>query len=191
MCYSRAAAPVTIPDTGEDEDHRILEKIAEMTAATLDSVLTQVTDGVLLLSTEGRPVLFNRAFTEMTGFAAITADSADDLSKILLPYRAGREKLAVAMAELIRRGEMQRFEAEIAGRDGGMIPVEMAVSRLAAETEDDEVIVVTLRDLREIHEIRARIIDVLIPPRRSDNRDGDNPWPATNDTPDDTQTHNP
>jgi PAS domain S-box-containing protein len=188
MCYSRAAAPVAVPEKGEDEDNRILEKIAEMTAATLDAVLTQVTDGVLLLSTDGRPVLFNRAFTEMTGFAAITADSPDELAGILLPYRKNREKLAVAMAELIRRGETQRFETEIAGRDGGTIPVEMAVSRLAADTEEDEVIVVTLRDLKEIHEIRARIIDVLIPPRTPDNPDGNKPRPATDAAPDDSET---
>ena len=58
MCYSKPAMPDIESKRDDGDDVITLKKIAERSSATLDAVLSQITDGVLLLDSTGEPILF-------------------------------------------------------------------------------------------------------------------------------------
>ncbi|MCK5618553.1 MAG: PAS domain-containing protein, partial [Candidatus Krumholzibacteria bacterium] len=65
------------PTAGNEEEQiQILQRIAELSSLTLDAVLAQVTDGVLLANTNGQPILYNDAFTRLTGFGSPSPEAA-------------------------------------------------------------------------------------------------------------------
>ena len=191
MCYTRAAATDTAPEENTDDDRDTLQKIAELSAATLDGVLEQITDAVALLHNSGQPILFNRAFSELTGLKDIEPGCAEEIADVLQPGRPGDGTAADVLDALVRRGETGRFEAEIAGTAGKTVPVEMSVSGITRKTDKEPVILISLRDLREINDIRARIIDVLIPPRSRKSKNADAGPPAPGEVPDDAETDTP
>jgi len=54
-----------------------------------------------------------------------------------------------------------RFERELARRDGERVPIELAVSRVSGEREDETVLLVTVRGLRETNELKDQLIKAL------------------------------
>jgi len=158
------------PPAWDDEEKKVLEQIAQMSSRTLDAVLDQVTDGVLMIDSVGTPILFNRAFAELSGLAAESNPehgAADALGRILFPDRAPGTSPVTALNDLSRGGEIRRFETAILGTDGHPVPVEMAVSRLPDESGlagaagSERVLLVTVRDLRETREIKDQLITAL------------------------------
>jgi PAS domain S-box-containing protein len=144
---------VNLTDTGRaknevDAEKEILEKIARLTAETLDAVLDQMTDGALMIDTSGNPIVANKAFAAIAGFDPSDPPDADALSRVLFPGRAPRTAPTEALAELATEGRVARFETAIVRLDGERIPVELSVSRLPARTGAETVLLVTLRDLR-------------------------------------------
>jgi PAS domain S-box-containing protein len=145
----------------DEEEKRILRRIAELSSSTLDRVLDQIGDGVLMANTAGDPILYNRAFRELTGYEESgpgPSRPAEVLSGILLSDRTAGASPAATFGELAARGEAGRIETGIIRTDGERVPVEMAVSRIPGESDAETVILVTLRDLRETSEIKDRLI---------------------------------
>lgn len=131
----------------EEEQIQILQKIAELSSLTLDAVLAQVTDGVLLANTSGRPILFNDAFTDLTGYTGTTRETAEkSLAAVLFPDDgADADTFDTATA----RCESKRLKTEVINKEGVRTAVEMAISRIRGDTDSDTVILVTLRNLSE------------------------------------------
>ena len=152
----------THPAEGADDaDKEILEKIARLTASTLDAVLDQMTDGALMIDTSGNPIVANKAFAEIAGFDESNPPDADALSRVLFPGRAPETAPAEALAELAAEGRVARFETTIVRLDGERSPVELSVSRLPADSGAETVLLVTLRDLRETARIKDQLIKAL------------------------------
>jgi PAS domain S-box-containing protein len=151
-------------DRAEGEDgagNEILEKIARLTASTLDAVLDQMTDGALMMDTSGNPIVANKAFAEIAGFDPSNPPGADELSRVLFPGRAPETAPAEALAELAAEGRIARSETTIVRLDGERAPVELAVSRLPAETGTEMVLLVTVKDLREKARMKGQLADAL------------------------------
>jgi PAS domain S-box-containing protein len=161
MCYSKPAMTGFEFNENTGDDVLTLKKIAERSSASLDAVLSQITDGVLLLGSGGEPILFNRAFGELTGLTATGQDSAKKIATILFPDHAGNEPATEILAGLAREGETRRFETILSGADGGITPVEMAVSLIPGEPGDEAVQLLSVRDLRETHDMKDKLIKAL------------------------------
>lgn len=151
------------PTAGNEEEQiQILQRIAELSSLTLDAVLAQVTDGVLLANTNGQPILYNDAFTRLTGFgspspeAAVLSDVPSLLSAILFPEGAtGTETFDTLTART------KRLETEVVNTEGERTPVEMAISRIPGDSDADTVVLITLRDLCKSHQQKAQLLEAF------------------------------
>jgi PAS domain S-box-containing protein len=158
MCYSKSIAAGAAPREDDDNEKRVLQRIAEMSSDTLDAVLEQISDGVLLAEAKGEPILFNQAFCELTGFDGSDAGS---LPGILFPDRASGTSSAAAITDFAVREGTEMFETAVTRKDGETVPVVIAVSRIPGRGEDDAVFLLTLRDFSETHEIKDQFIKAL------------------------------
>jgi PAS domain-containing protein len=160
MCYSKSIVETRV-EKEDDDEKLILQRIAEMSSGTLDAVLAQIFDAVLLVNTDGKPILYNNAFSELTGF---DGSDAGPLPGILFPDRASDLSLAAAAAE---REGAEMFETDIVGVGGELVPAVMSVSRISGQGDDD-VWLLSLRDLRETHEIKDQLVKALNIPLAGD-----------------------
>jgi PAS domain S-box-containing protein len=140
---------------------RLLQKIAELSTETLDVVLEQVTDGVLMMDTFGRPIMANTAFRELIGVHDTEAIDMELVSQVLFPGRKAGASPTGVLVELSAGGKTARFETAIARCDGDRIPVELAVSRVPGDSADETVLLVTTRDLRGSNELKDQLIKAL------------------------------
>lgn len=138
----------------EDDEKRILQRIAELSSSMLDAVLAQVKVGVLLTNARFEPILFNKSFRELTGF---NGSDPSSLPGILFPDRRAGTSQTAAIGDLVARTETGSLETDIVRGDGERVPVEMAVSRIPGKGEDDTVVLFTLQDLRETREIKDQL----------------------------------
>jgi PAS domain S-box-containing protein len=137
-----------------EEDAGLLRDIAELATHTLDAVLANVTDGVMIANARGEMILCNRAFREITGCAG---SGPAELARILFPDRPSAE---TALANLGRGDLPHQAERTIFPPGGGRIPVEMTVERIDGIGGCSGVLL-TLRDLREKREVQDHVIKAL------------------------------
>lgn len=143
-----------VPDSGEEEDAGLLRDIAELATRTLDAVLANVTDGVMIANARGEVILCNRAFREITGY---TGSGPAELTRILFPDRPPAE---TALADLGRGDLPHKVERTILPPGGGRIPVRMTAVRIDGIGGCNGVLL-TLRDLREKREAQDHAIKAL------------------------------
>jgi PAS domain S-box-containing protein len=149
------------PVTPSDDETQLLQKIAELSTHTLDVVLDQMTEGVVMIDTSGRLILSNTAFRTMAGFDQTAEPDTDQVAWTLCPDRKEGTSPAAELAEMAAGHGVSRFETELARQDGERMPIELAVSRVAGEREDETVLMVTVRDLRETNDMKDRLINAL------------------------------
>jgi PAS domain S-box-containing protein len=160
------------PDESAEREHLLLQKIAELSTQTLDVVLDQVTDGVLMIDVSGRVVLCNAAMREMAGIESGGALDAETVSRMLLPGRRAGTSPAAELAETAAGDGPARFETSLARPGGERVPVEMAVSRVPGDPADETVLLVTVRDLRERNTIKEQLVKALILSRAGERTAG-------------------
>lgn len=134
---------VVSAESGEDE-MKLLRRITTMTTRTLDAVLDQISDGVVVANEAGDVILANRAFYDLTGR---NEDDLLSLSEILSAFEP-----ALDSADTVRAStEIRRFRTAIANSDAGQVPVEVSVAGIPEDAENPAGILMTIRDLLENH----------------------------------------
>jgi len=153
--------PGVTQDESADDERRLLQQIAELSTQTLDVVLDQVTDGVVMIDSHGKLILTNAAFRSLAGIEEAGEQDADVASRMLLPGHEAGTSPATALAELTAGSGTARFESSIARRDGERVAVDLAVSRVPGGGDDESVLLVTVRDLRKTNELKDQLIKAL------------------------------
>jgi nitrogen-specific signal transduction histidine kinase len=97
----------------------------------------------------------------MAGIDHSAEADADLVARMLCPDRKEGTSPAAALADLAAGPGAPRFDTALARRDGERVPVELAVSRVSGEREDETVLLVTVRDLRETNELKDQLIKAL------------------------------
>jgi len=149
--------PGASQDEPADDESRLLQQIAELSTQTLDAVLDQVNDGVMMIDTQGKLILTNAAFRKLAGIDNAGEPDADPASMISFPGRETGSSLASAFAELAAGGGTARIESSIARRDGEQVAVELAVSRIPGEGDDESVLLVTVQS----NELKNQLLNAL------------------------------
>ena len=99
----------------------------------LAEVLENATTPFGVGAPDGRLLLFNRAFAELTGYSREElGDPALSWAQNLTPPE-WREKEADILAEAVRRRESVRYEKEYRRKDGTRVPIELFVQPVIAE----------------------------------------------------------
>lgn len=142
---------------GSLEETELLRRIATLSTRTLDAVLDNVTDAVVVAGDSGDVVLVNRAFCDVTGFKA---DGVIPLAEVLFPDRDHSSPFAEIAAGLGR----ERFETTIEDSGGNRIPVEMTAAVLPGDDVNPQCHLFAFRDLRVINEVKDRLQSNPSPP---------------------------
>lgn len=153
-----ATGPSAQPDqvAGEDEpadeERQLLQQIAEMSTQTLDAVLDQVSDGVLMTDMRGTPILTNSMFRVMAGIESEEELDADLAARILFPDREDGSSAATALAELTASGGRVSLESSMLCAEGVRVGVNVTVSRVPSEKDSEPALLITVRfdDNREL-----------------------------------------
>jgi PAS domain S-box-containing protein len=132
----------------------MLRDIAELATRTLDAVLANVTDGVMIANGQGEVMLCNRAFRELTGCSGW---QPAEVVRTLFPDRPSAQSI---LADLAHSDVPCRAQTTISPPGGGRIPVETTAARIDG-IGDSSGVLVTLRDLRETPEAQDRILEAL------------------------------
>lgn len=119
-----------------DGDAELQKRIAKLAASTLDAVLGQITDGVVVMNHRGEVILVNDAFRNVTGYGS---GGPMPLLELLFPDHR--------KADVLRLSSNKRFETVILTADGGHVPVEMAVSSIPVHMDGPAGILITVRGL--------------------------------------------
>ena len=125
---------------------RLKRTVGELSAVQQfnESVLQNMSDGLLVADIEGRITLANRAASEILGYESLEGRSIGEV--------LGDEE--VVMREGLERGVVVvRREVEVGKGDGGIVPLGMSVSPLRGEGGGIRGVVVVFSDMSEVREI--------------------------------------
>lgn len=113
----------------------------------------RATDGILVLTTEGRIVAANESFARMHGY---TVSEMGSMSLKDLDTPASSERVGERMRRLLA-GESLTFEVEHVKKDGGIFPLEVAAS-LITSSSGDALIQAFHRDITERREAERALV---------------------------------
>ncbi len=122
---------------------RLRRTVGELSAVKRfnESVLQNMTNGLLVVDTDGRVSLANRAAEEILGYG--------EGELIEKGFREVLGQGASVVQEGLERGVVARGEAEVAKRGGGKVPLALSVSPLRGEGGGTSGVVVVMSDLSE------------------------------------------
>jgi PAS domain S-box-containing protein len=148
-------------DAPEDDEQQLFQQIAELSTQTLDVVLDQISDGVMMIDSRGKLILTNAAFRQMVALDDAGESGADLSSLISLPEGESGASPAATLADLTAAGGTAHSVATVVRGDGERVAVDLAVSRVPGEMDDEEVILVTVRDLRKTNQLKDQLVKAL------------------------------
>jgi two-component system NtrC family sensor kinase len=147
-------------DDFEREEGMLLRQIAELSTQSLDAVLDQISDGVLMIDSRGDLILANSAFRATVGLSGREQAPLDPSSVLSIPGGGTRASLAATLAKMAQGGTALS-EATVVRGDGERLPVDLAVSKVPGEPEDETVLLVTIRDKSETALLKDHLVKAL------------------------------